>query len=87
MLDPMPSAIDSPFGFQACENVSELNQNHPMMEMPATGMITPQTVIAPMRPVMLGPPKFANVVSQSRTISPMQVAMGVAESHGKKPAR
>ena len=36
---------------------------------------------------MPGPPKFATVVSQSSAISPMQVAIGVDESQGKKPAR
>ena len=36
---------------------------------------------------MLGPPKFATVVSQSSAINPMQVAIGVDESQGKKPAR
>src|SRR4051812_10124752 len=87
MLDPMPSPSDSPFGFQACANVSELNQNQPMIEMPATGMMTPQTVMLPSFPVMPGPPKFATVVSQSSAISPTQVAIGVDASHGKKPAR
>ena len=64
-----------------------LNQNQPMIDRRPTGMMTPQTVMEPMRPVRLGPPKFATVVSQSSTIRPMQVAMGVDESHGKKPAR
>ena len=50
-------------------------------------MITPHTVIEPICPVMLGPPKFAAVVSQSSAIRPMQVMIGVEVSHGKKPAR
>jgi hypothetical protein len=87
MLDPMPSPIDNPFGFQAWAKVVELNQNQPMMDIPATGMITPQTVIEPIRPVTLGPPKFAAVVSHRSTMRPMQVDIGVDESPGKKPAR
>ena len=50
-------------------------------------MITPQTVTEPMRPVSDGPPKFATVVSHKSAITPMQVEMGVEESHGKNPAR
>ena len=50
-------------------------------------MMTPQTVIAPIFPVRLGPPKFATVVSQSSAITLMQVAIGVADIPGKKPAR
>ena len=87
MLDPMPCARLSPPGFHAAANTLGLNQNQPMIERNPTGMMTPHTVIAPMRPVMPGPPKLATVVSQSSAISPMQVAIGVAESHGKKPAR
>ena len=87
MLEPMPSPRLSPFGFHAAAKVLGLNQNQPMIESSPTGMMTPQTVIEPMRPVMLGPPKFATVVSQSSAIRPMQVAIGVDESHGKKPAR
>ena len=58
-----------------------------MIESPATGMITPHTVIAPMRPVTLGPPKFATVVSQISAITVMHVAIGVALSAGKKVER
>ena len=58
-----------------------------MSESPPTGMMTPQTVIAPILPVMLGPPKFATVVSQSRAITPMQVAIGVDDSHGKNAGK
>ena len=87
MLEPMPCSRLSPFGFQASAKVARLNQNQPMIESSPTGMMTPQTVIEPMRPVRLGPPKFATVVSQSSAITPMQVAIGVEESHGKKPAR
>ena len=50
-------------------------------------MMTPQTVTEPMRPVQLGPPKFATVVSQSSAITPMQVATGVDESQGRNAAR
>src|SRR5689334_14040709 len=63
MLEPMPSARLRPFGFHAAAKVAELNQNQPMIDNPATGMITPHTVIAPIFPVMLGPPKLATVVS------------------------
>jgi hypothetical protein len=58
-----------------------------MIESSPTGMMTPQTVTEPMRPVRLGPPKFATVVSQSRAMTPRQVMIGVEESKGKKPAR
>src|SRR4029078_7978588 len=68
MLDVMHCQSVSPFVYHACEKVSELNQNQPMIEIPATGMITPQTVMAPIFPVMLGPPMFATVGSQSRTV-------------------
>ncbi len=71
-------------GFHAAAKVSALNQNQPIIERPATGMITPHTVIAPRRPVTLGPPKFATVVSQIRAITPMVVAIGADPSHGMK---
>src|SRR6478752_7684748 len=87
MLEPIPSNKLSPCGFQAAANVAGLNQNQPMRERSPTGIRTPQTVIEPMRPVQLGPPKFATVVNQSRAITPMQVAIGVDESHGKNDAR
>ena len=50
-------------------------------------MMTPHTVTEPMRPVTLGPPKFATVVSQSSAITPMQADIGVDESQGKNDAR
>src|SRR5215813_12513737 len=87
MLEPMPCPKLSPFGFHASPNLSALNQSQPMTESPATGMMTPQTVTEPIRPVTLGPPKFAIVVSQSSAITPMQVEIGVAESHGKNDER
>ena len=83
MLEPMPCSRVRLLGFQASENVARLNHSQPMTESSPTGMMTPQTVIAPMRPVRLGPPKFATVVSQSRAITPMQVIIGVEESAGK----
>ncbi len=49
--------------------------------------MTPHTVTEPMRPVMRGPPKLATVVSHSRAITPMVVATGVDDSHGKNPVR
>jgi hypothetical protein len=51
-----------------------------MIDRPATGMITPHTVIEPILPVIDGPPKLASVVSQSNAITLRQVAIGVAES-------
>ena len=87
MLDPMPCARVIPLGFHAAAKTLGLNQNHPKIESSPTGMMTPHTVIEPMRPVRLGPPKFATVVSHSRAMTPMQVATGVDESHGKKEAR
>src|SRR6476620_1546040 len=87
MLDPMPLAMLRCCGFQASLKVDDLNQNQPMIESPATGMMTPHTVTAPILPVMLGPPKLAMLVSQIRTITPMQVAIGADDSHGMKAAR
>ena len=87
MLEPMPCPRLKPCGFHAAEKVSLLNQNQPMTEIRPTGMMTPQTVTEPMRPVICGPPKLANVVSQSNRIRPMQVVIGVDVSQGKKPAR
>src|SRR3954463_10699353 len=87
MLEPMPSKIGMPFGFQACMKTSLLNQNQPISDRPATGTMTPQTVIAPILPVTDGPPKLATVVSQMSAITLTQVAIGVADMPGKNPAR
>src|SRR5262245_12727839 len=87
MLEPIPPSSVKPCGFQAVSKVCPLNQNQPISERPATGMITPQTVIAPIRPVTLGPPKFATVVSQIRPITLMHVAMGVTDMAGKNVER
>src|SRR5262245_19907500 len=87
MLDPIPWKSVIPLGFHAAENVSARNQNQPKIASSPTGRITPHTVIDPIRPVTFGPPKFATVVSQSNPMTPMHVAMGVADSHGKNPAR
>src|SRR5262245_15530166 len=87
MLEPMPCAMDKPCGFHAAANVALLNQNQPMIESKPTGRITPHTVIAPILPVTLGPPKFATVVSQSSAMIPMVVAIGVDDSHGMNAAR
>ena len=76
-----------PCGFHAAANVSALNQNQPMNEIAPTGMMTPQTVIEPIFPVTLGPPKFATVVSHRSAITLMQVAIGVADNPGKNVAR
>src|SRR4051794_31200538 len=85
MLDPIPCTSVRPFGFHAAEKVDALNQNQPKIDSRPTGRITPHTVIDPMRPVTFGPPKFAIVVSQSRPITPVHVATGVDDSHGKNP--
>src|SRR5262245_47301896 len=84
ILEPMPSAIERPCGFQASAKVAPLNQNQPMIEIMPTGMMTPQTVIDPMRPVILGPPKFATVVNHRRAMTPRQVIIGVEDRNGKK---
>ena len=85
--EPRPSERLRFFGFQAAPKVAPLNQNQPISDRPATGMITPQTVTEPILPVIDGPPKLAKVVSQISTITDMQVAMGVADTSGKNPAR
>src|SRR3954469_10325061 len=82
MLDPMPWPKLMPFGFQAAANVEGENHSQPAIDSRPTGRITPQTVIAPMRPVIFGPPKFATVVSHSSAMTPVQVATGVDDSHG-----
>src|SRR6266576_4732906 len=87
MLDPIPAPRLSPWGFHAAENVAPLNQNQPMIESRPTGRMTPHTVMAPMRPVTEGPPKFATVVSQSNAITPRQVAIGAEESQGMNAER
>src|SRR5580765_1984052 len=87
MLEPMPSRRLIPFGFHAAANTSGLNQNQPISDSPATGMMTPHTVTEPIRPVIPGPPKFATVVSHSSAITPMQVATGVDDSQGRNDAR
>src|SRR5215472_1834764 len=87
MLESTPFIKLRPCGFHAAEKVELLNQNQPMMDRPATGMITPHTVMAPIRPVMFGPPKFAVVVIQISAITPIQVAIGDDESQGKNAAR
>src|SRR5882672_4677168 len=87
MLEPSPSPMLMPFGFHAAAKTSLLNQNQPMIDKPATGMITPHTVTEPILPVSDGPPKLATVVSQIRAITLTQVATGVADMPGKNPAR
>src|SRR6476646_8585284 len=87
MLEPMPCSKVYPWGFHAAANVAGLNQNQPMSDSRPTGMMTPQTVTEPIRPVQLGPPKFATVVNQSKAMTPMQVATGVDDSQGKNAAR
>src|SRR5262249_34545911 len=87
MLEPMPCSKLYPWGFHAAANVAGLNQHKPMRDNSPTGMMTPQPVIEPMRPVQLGPPKFATVVNQSSAITPTHVATGVEDNHGKNAAR
>src|SRR3954465_6885206 len=62
MLEPMPAPRLRPCGFHAALNVAPLNQNQPMTQSAPTGRMTPHTVMEPILPVTLGPPKFANVV-------------------------
>src|SRR5215471_5020466 len=77
ILEAMPAPMLSPCGFHASPKMSGLNQNQPMIDSAPTGMMTPHTVTEPIFPVMLGPPKLATVVSQSSTITPIHVMMGV----------
>src|SRR3954469_5620424 len=87
MLEPMPAPRLRPCGFQASAKMCPLNQNQPRKESMPTGRSTPQTVIEPIFPVTLGPPKLATVVSQSSPITESVVAIGVADMPGKNPAR
>src|SRR5262245_10643139 len=84
MLEPTPWPKLRPCGFQAAANVDGWNQNQPISDSPATGMMTPHTVTEPIRPVIRAPPKLATVVSQIKAITEAHVATGVALSHGKK---
>src|SRR5688500_15673737 len=87
ILEPIPAPRLSPCGFHAARNVSALNQNQPMMHRAPTGRNTPQTVTEPIRPVTLGPPKFATVVSHSSAMTLRHVATGVADMPGKNVDR
>ena len=87
MLDTIPSNSPSPCGFQAAAKVSLLNQNQPMIDKVPTGIITPQTVMEPILPVTLGPPKFASVVIHKSDTTPTKVATGEELTHGMKAAR
>src|SRR4030081_79537 len=87
MLDPMPPARVSPWGFHASAKMRGLNQNQPMIDSSPTGRMTPQTVTAPIRPVTLGPPKFATVPSHRSAITPNAVITGVEDRNGKNAAR
>src|SRR5579871_3710986 len=87
MLEPIPWRRLRPVGFHAAPNVDGRNQNQPMTESRPTGMMTPHTVTDPIRPVTFGPPKFAMVVSHNSAITPIHVAIGVEENHGKNVAR
>ena len=63
ILEPMPCASVSPLRIPGGgEGLAAEPEPADERDRP-TGMITPQTVIEPMRPVMRGPPKFATVVS------------------------
>ncbi|MNQ14657.1 hypothetical protein D3C85_276140 [compost metagenome] len=87
MLWVMASLTAILFGFQAAANTFGSNQNQPITLRPATGMITPQTVIAPSLPVMPGPPKLAKVVSHSSTMRPMHSCMAPLLSQGMNDDR
>ncbi|MNE88169.1 hypothetical protein D3C80_1854470 [compost metagenome] len=81
---PMASEIARLLGFQAASSTLASNQNQPMMHRPATGMITPHTVIAPILPVMLGPPKLAMMVIQISPTVPTNSGMAPVLSQGRK---
>src|SRR5215208_4523323 len=85
MLDPIPWIGVRRCGFQAAANVSPWNQNQPKVDNRPTGRMTPHTVTDPMRPVIVGPPGFANVVSHNSRVAPMHVAIGGDDSQGKNP--
>ncbi|MDT4855889.1 hypothetical protein FQZ97_902620 [compost metagenome] len=84
MLWVMASLVAIWLGFQAALKISGSNQNQPITDSPATGMITPQTVIDPICPVIFGPPKLARVVSQISTTAPMNRGMAPLPSQGRK---
>src|SRR5688572_1030289 len=75
----LPTADQKPIscGFHAADQVVGLNQNQPISEIRTTGRITPHTVIEPILPVMLAPPKLANVVTHSSTMVQKQVCIGL----------
>ncbi|MNE93348.1 hypothetical protein D3C80_1911890 [compost metagenome] len=47
-------------------------------------MITPQTVIAPILPVIAGPPKLATMVNQISPMVPTHSAIALLPSQGMK---
>jgi hypothetical protein len=49
-----------------------------MTEMPTTGMITPQTVMPLILPVMRAPPKLATVASHSTPMVAIQIPSGLS---------
>ena len=72
-----------PLGFQAWRKISGSNQNQPISDSPATGMITPQTVTEPICPVTFGPPKLASEVSQISPTVPTKSGMAPLPSQGR----
>ncbi|MNN05768.1 hypothetical protein D3C81_1185380 [compost metagenome] len=84
MVWPTASAMGSWLGFHAATNTSGSNQNQPIRLSPATGMITPQTLIEPILPVMFGPPKLATMVSQIRLTVPTHSGIAPLPSQGMK---
>ncbi|MNF09798.1 hypothetical protein D3C80_2105530 [compost metagenome] len=83
MVLPMASQMGRSLGFQAWASILLSNQNQPITLKPATGTITPQTVRAPILPVMFGPPKLARMVSQIRPAVPTNRVVALLPSQGK----
>ena len=64
--------------FQLAAYISPEKKNQPTVEITSTGIITPQTVIEPILPVMLGPPKFGRVVTQMTAMVATQDIIGLS---------
>ena len=75
--EPTASKNGKLCGFQELMYCAGLNHHQPIIEIPTTGMITPQTVMLLICPVIRAPPKFAIVQIHNTTIVAIQIPNGV----------
>src|SRR5690606_1906572 len=65
-------------GFQELTYSVGLNQNEPMMHIPTTGIMTPQTVILLTSPVQRATPKLATVQIHTTPMVASPICTGVS---------